>query len=381
MTAANPARSLAALILIAISFLSSVTLAKPNVVFIIVDDLNDMPYQPDGKPLVPTPNIDRLKAQGVTFNNAHTNDPLCAPSRASMIFGLYPQTTSLYWFENWKDNGIYRESVSLHDNLRRGGYGVYGTGKIYHGGQNGLFDEFGVIGDVGPWPWDGQSDNFRLPHPQQLYLYEGEDADMDYKWEHVFGPLSDIPVWPADPANEIPGYKGWRLFGKPWRYADDDDRDPLADELGAKWSAEVIQRNHDKPFALFTGLIRTHTPLYALKNYFDRFPLDSIELPTVDPNDLDDVSSALGNEELYGFRRYKMLVKHEGKDLFRRWLQAYMACVSFVDDQVGTILDAVNSSPYRDNTIIFFTSDHGFHVGERIFSTKVAFGSLRPGFP
>ena len=262
MTAANPARSLAALILIAISFLSSVTLAKPNVVFIIVDDLNDMPYQPDGKPLVPTPNIDRLKAQGVTFNNAHTNDPLCAPSRASMIFGLYPQTTSLYWFENWKDNGIYRESVSLHDNLRRGGYGVYGTGKIYHGGQNGLFDEFGVIGDVGPWPWDGQSDNFRLPHPQQLYLYEGEDADMDYKWEHVFGPLSDIPVWPADPANEIPGYKGWRLFGKPWRYADDDDRDPLADELGAKWSAEVIQRNHDKPFALFTG---PHAPLRAEK--------------------------------------------------------------------------------------------------------------------
>ena len=346
---------------------------KPNVVFIIVDDLNDMPFQPGGKPLVPTPNIDRLKAQGVTFTNAHTNDPLCAPSRASMIFGLYPQTTSLYWFENWKDNGIYRESISLHDNLRQGGYGVYGTGKIYHGSQNGLFDEYGVNGDVGPWPWDGQSENFRLPHPQQLFLYEGDDADMDYKWEHVFGPLSDIPVWPADPAKGIPGYTGWRLFGKPWRYADDDDRDPLADELGAKWSAEVIQRNHDKPFALFTGLIRTHTPLYAPKSYFDRFPLDSIELPTVDPNDLDDVSRALGNEELYGFRRYKMLVKHEGKDLFRRWLQAYMACVSFVDDQVGTILDAVESSPARDNTIVFFTSDHGFHVGEKNFLYK---GSL-----
>ena len=346
---------------------------KPNVVFIIVDDLNDMPYQPEGKPLVPTPNIDRLKAQGVTFTNAHTNDPLCAPSRASMIFGLYPQTTSLYWFENWKDNGIYRESISLHDNLRQGGYGVFGTGKIYHGSQNGLFDEYGVNGDVGPWPWDGQSENFRLPHPQQLFLYEGDDADMDYKWEHVFGPLSDIPVWPADPAKGIPGYTGWRLFGKPWRYADDDDRDPLADELGAKWSAEVIQRNHDKPFALFTGLIRTHTPLYAPKSYFDRFPLDSIELPTVDPNDLDDVSRALGNEELYGFRRYKMLVKHEGKDLFRRWLQAYMACVSFVDDQVGTILDAVEFSPARDNTIVFFTSDHGFHVGEKNFLYK---GSL-----
>ncbi len=346
---------------------------RPNMVFIIVDDLNDMPLQPSGKPLVPTPNIDRLKAQGVTFTNAHTNDPLCAPSRASMLFGLYPQTTSLYWFENWQDNGIYKESVSLHDNLRKGGYGVYGTGKVYHGNQIGLFDEFGHNGDVGPWPWDGQSENFRLPHPQQLFLYEGEDADVDYKWEHVFGPLSDIPDWPADPYNGIPGYKGWRLFGKPYRYVNSDDRDPLADELGAAWSAEIIKRQHDKPFALFAGLIRTHTPLYAPQNYFDRFPLESIELPVVDPNDLDDVSIALGNESLYGFRRYKMLVRHEGKDLFRKWLQAYMACVSFVDDQVGTILDAVEDSPERDNTIIFFTSDHGFHVGEKNFLYK---GSL-----
>jgi len=361
------------LIVFGVEWVSKATGAKPNVVFIIVDDLNDMPYQPEGKPLVPTPHIDRLKAQGVTFTNAHTNDPLCAPSRASMLFGLYPQTTSLYWFEDWRDNGIYRECVSLHDNLRKGGYGVFGTGKIYHGGQNGLFDEFGHYGDVGPWPWDGQSENFRLPHPQQLFLYEGADADMDYKWEHVFGPLSNVPDWPSDPAKGIPGYKGWLLFGEPYKYVDSKDRDPLADELGAAWSAEIIRRNHAKPFALFTGLIRTHTPLYAPQNYFDRFPLESIELPEVDPRDLDDVSSALGNETLYGFRRYKMLVRHEGKDLFRKWLQAYMACVSFVDDQVGTILDAIEASPDRDNTIIFFTSDHGFHVGEKNFLYK---GSL-----
>ena len=349
------------------------TESKPNVLFIIVDDLNDMPYQPDGKPLVPTPNIDRLKAQGVTFTNAHTNDPLCAPSRASMLFGLYPQTTSLYWFEDWRDNGIYRECVSLHDNLRKGGYEVYGTGKIYHGNQEGLFDEFGYVGNVGPWPWDGKSSNFRLPHPQQMFLYEGEDADMDYKWEHVFGPLSDTPVWPADPENGVPGYTGWRLYNKPFKYNNSEDRDLMADELGAQWTVDVINRNHDKPFALFTGLIRTHTPLYAPKNYFDRFPLESIELPAVDPHDLDDVSSALGNEALYGFRRYKMLVRHEGKDLFRKWLQAYMACVSFVDDQVGTILDGLESSGAADNTIIFFTSDHGFHVGEKNFLYK---GSL-----
>ena len=346
---------------------------KPNVVFIIVDDLNDMPLQPSGKPLVPTPNIDRLKERGVTFTNAHTNDPLCAPSRASMLFGLYPQTTSLYWFEEWRDNGVLKESVSLHDNLRNGGYSVYGTGKIYHGNQTGLFDEFGHYGDVGPWPWDGQSTNFRMPHPQQLFLYHGPDSDMDYQWEHVFGPISDVPVWPADLANGVPGYTGWRLFGKPWKYVNDQNRDPMADELGAQWSTEIINRDHFKPFALFTGLIRTHTPLYAPKNYFDRFPLDSIKLPDADTDDLDDVAEALGNKALYGFRRYKMLVRHEGKDLLRHWLQAYMACVSFVDDQVGTILDAVDASPARDNTIVIFTSDHGFHVGEKEFLYK---GSL-----
>lgn len=349
--------------------------AQPNVVYIIVDDLNDLPYQPDGKPLVPTPNIDRLKAKGVTFTNAHTNDPLCAPSRASMLFGLYPQTTSLYWFENWQKNGILNTSVSLHDNLRNGGYTVYGTGKIYHGLQKPFFDEYGYPEDFGPWPWDGRKETTRgfLPHPAQMYLYEGDDADMDYKWEHVFGPLSDVPTWQADPENDIPGHEGWILFGKPWKYENEENRDLITDELAANWTEEVINRKHENPYALFVGLTKTHTPLYAPQNYFDRFPLEEIQLPAVDPNDLEDVSEALGNEALYGFRRYKMLARHEDKDLLRKWLQAYMACVSFIDDQVGKILDAVESGPDKDNTVVILTSDHGFHVGEKNFLYK---GSL-----
>ena len=347
---------------------------RPNVVFIIVDDLNDMPYRPEGKPLVPTPNIDRLKERGVTFSNAHNNDPLCAPSRSSMLFGLYPQTTSLYWFEDWRQNGILKDGVPLTRHLANHGYAVYGTGKIFHGNQGeGQFDEYGHNGDFGPWPWDGREETQRgysLPHPDQLYLLEGPDADMDYEWEHVFGPLSSIPHWPADPANDIPGYKGWILHGKPWRYASDTDRDPMPDELSAEWSKAILRRDHSAPFALFTGFVRTHTPLYAPQEYFDRFPLDSIELPEVDPNDLEDLASALKNEKLYGFRRFTMLARHEGKDLLRHWLQAYMACVSFVDDQVGKVLDAIDASPARDNTIVFFTSDHGFHIGEKNFLYK-----------
>ncbi|QDT61491.1 Choline-sulfatase [Stieleria bergensis] len=342
--------------------------ARPNVLFIIVDDLNDLPLQPDGKPLVPTPNFDRLAARGVTFTNAHCNDPICAPSRSSMLFGLYPQTSSLYWFENWRQNEVLRSSVSLTRHLRDGGYDVFGTGKIYHGNQDDqVYKRQGPRGNIGPWPWDGRPENKRgyIPHPDQLFLYD-VDPYMDYKWEHTFGPLSQIPHYPKDEANGVPGYKGWTLSGKPWRYQSDDDRDLMPDEMVVRWSANVLAEKHERPFALFTGLVRTHTPLYAPQKYFDRFPIDEIKLPAALENDLADTAPTLGDQSLYGFRRYQMLHKHpEHPDLYKQWLQAYMACVAFIDDQVGEVLDALDRSPYRDNTVVFLTSDHGFHMGEK----------------
>ena len=174
---------------------------RPNVVFIIVDDLNDLPLAPFGKPEIATPNIDRLARRGVSFTNAHTNDPICAPSRACMMFGLYPQTTGLYWFENWRQNQILKESVSLNRHLKDNGYSVFGTGKVYHIGRgDNAFDQFGYGTEFGPWPWDGKSGQVFTPHPAMMYLYE-TDGDIGYKWEHHFGRLSMVPHWPADPAN------------------------------------------------------------------------------------------------------------------------------------------------------------------------------------
>jgi arylsulfatase A-like enzyme len=98
---------------------------RPNVLFIIADDLNDMPLHPDGKPYVPTPNFDRLAARGVSFTNAHCNDPICAPSRSSMMTGIYPQTSSLYWFEDYRQNAILSKCVTLTEHLATNGYGVY----------------------------------------------------------------------------------------------------------------------------------------------------------------------------------------------------------------------------------------------------------------
>ena len=113
---------------------------RPNLVFIIADDLNDLPLSPGGKPAVPTPNIDRLAKRGVSFTNAHTNDPICAPARACMLFGIYPQTSGLYWFEDWRQNELLKNSIPVNQHLRDGGYVVYSTGKIYHGGLSGTGD-------------------------------------------------------------------------------------------------------------------------------------------------------------------------------------------------------------------------------------------------
>ncbi|MEM7478521.1 MAG: sulfatase [Planctomycetota bacterium] len=344
---------------------------RPNVLFIIVDDLNDMPLHPKGKPQVPTPNFDRLAARGVSFTNAHCNDPICAPSRSSMLTGLYPQTSSLYWFEDYRQNAILSQSVTLTEHLATHGYGVYGVGKIYHGNQDPkqFYTDRGPGGNIGPWPWDGKPSTRRglIPHPQQMYFYADDaDPDMDYKWEHTFGPLSRIPEYEADPANDVPGYRGWRLSGKPWRYVSSDDRDAMPDETAAAWAADILSQEHgDKPFALFTGFSRTHTPLYAPQNYFDMFPLDEIEVPACYmEGDLDDCAGSLANTSLYAFRRYQMLFHHADRpQLYKKWLQAYMACVAFIDDQVGTVLDALEASGQADNTIVILTSDHGFHVG------------------
>ncbi|MEO1616908.1 MAG: sulfatase-like hydrolase/transferase, partial [Planctomycetota bacterium] len=163
---------------------------RPNVLFIIVDDLNDMPLHPSGKPFVPTPNFDRLARRGISFTNAHCNDPICAPSRSSMLTGLYPQTSGLYWFEDYRRNAILSQSVTLTEHLATNGYEVHSTGKIYHGNQDpvGFYASKGAGGNIGPWPWDGRKETRRgfLPHPQQLYFF-GDDADpdLDYQWEHT----------------------------------------------------------------------------------------------------------------------------------------------------------------------------------------------------
>ena len=333
---------------------------KPNLLFIIMDDLNDLPI---GSPLgnsIKTPHMDRLAKRGVSFTNAHTNDPICAPSRSSMLYGLYPQTSGMFWFEKIKDRKVLRESVDFPAHLKNNNYDVFGTGKIYHGGfPQKSFKSYGIRTNFGPHPVNG--DPFMAHHSKQDYLFE-KFPDLGYKWEQTFGPLEEVPDWSHLPK----GKKGWFLGKTPWSLKEGHNRDLLPDEISAEYCKKILSQKHQKNFALLAGLVRTHTPLYAPKEYFDRFPLDSIVVP--ENIAIDQFAPSIADTSRYGFQRYQFLMQE--KDLLKKWIQAYLACVAFVDDQIGSILDALDKSEYADNTIVILTSDHGFHMGDKQFIYK-----------
>lgn len=344
---------------------------QPNVLFIICDDLNDFVEGMGGHPQAITPNIKRLAADGVSFTNAHSNDPVCAPCRASLFTGIYPHTSGLYSFENWYKNPTLRASKTIMELFRENGYSVLGTGKLLHHERPELWDEFGNETNYGPYafngiisknnPWSGL-----MPHPDMPSPFRKAGAV-----DGSFSPLSNVPVVPPD--ENVPGYTGWWTGYGPLVYEDPDKRDLMPDEENALWIVEKLKQKEEadpgKPFFMAVGFVKPHTPLYAPQKYFDLFPLEEIQLPVRLENDLEDCAGGLVNNNGYpkGPKYFNWLKEsyptlEEG---LRQYLQAYLACVAFADAQVGVVLDALESSSFRDNTIVILTSDHGYHLGEK----------------
>jgi arylsulfatase A-like enzyme len=259
---------------------------------------------------------------------------------------------------------------------------VYGTGKIYHGNSTNEFRElhdeaFGINPSFGPNAYNGKE---AVSHPSLNKPYGSWSMQS-------FGPLSDIPTIPADPVSGIPGYRGWWDKGKPFRYVTEDDRDFMVDEQSAEWTVNLLKKDHEKPFFITVGIMRPHRPMYAPGKYFEAFPLDSMQLPAYLDTDLDDVPEILWKdlsrlERRKGFDDFKQLMEaYPDKSGWKRWLQAYLACVAFLDDQVGKILTALESSAYSGNTIVIFTSDHGYHMGEKDYMFKLTVWEEAPRIP
>lgn len=347
-----------------------------NVIVIVVDDLNDSIAGFGGHPQAKTPHLDRLRQRATTFTNAHCNAPICGPSRASMWTGLHPISTGYYGYQqqrnHWRQFPALAHAPTLMERLRDHGMQVGGTGKVFHNGHedNSVWSTEGVISgsgypsDFGPWPWDGTTIRWGRRHGVGHPRMPGEFAG--FRWDG-FGPLSDIPQVPA--TDESPGYTGWVLGDGAFHWRSNEDRDLMPDELNAQWAAQRLQHEHDTPFFMVVGMNRPHAPRYAPDEYFDLFPLDEVQLPAYKEDDLKDVPTILWQNE-DGSRQWQAqwlprLLAAGGEEWWRRSVRSYLACVAFVDAQIGVVLDALEDSPHAANTLVIIVSDHGFHLGEK----------------
>lgn len=301
---------------------------KANVLFIAVDDLNNWLGCLNGYSNTKTPNIDKLASQGVLFTNAHCQAPLCGPSRASIMTGLRPSTTGIYGMtlDNSvrSENPVTKDIVFLPEYFRNNGYHTMGIGKLFHiHAPTGTFDESG-----------GRVEGFG-PHPVERFVWDG------------FG-TSDR--------------KRYGRTNTDWgAYPEVDSLMP--DHQSVDWVIERLKREYDKPFFLGLGFLRPHVPLYVPQKWFDMHPIDGIQVAPYKSDDLDDVPPvALQINDLPMMPSTEWAIESgEWKSI----IQAYLACVSFVDYEIGRVMDALENSKYADNTIIVLWSDHGYRLGEK----------------
>jgi arylsulfatase A-like enzyme len=345
---------------------------QPNVLLVICDDLNDYVETLGGHPQVRTPYMTRLMESGVSFRQAHCTIPICAPSRASFITGLYPHTSRYYGFENWDENEVLRNSRTLMDHFRKNGYEALGTGKVMHNRDAKEWSDFGNPADYSPFANDGEKN---IAHPDTPAPYRDDFGPVDGS----FGPLMNL-TGRVSSATGKPlrwMYGDWRNI-REMKYESENDRDPTPDERNAQWAVEKLKTlaasPDRKPFFMGVGFIRPHTPLIVPPKYFERFPLDTIQLPVIEDSDAADTFlNALTSKEddrdgARGTKMFKSLVASHGgsRDLaLKKFIQAYLASIASVDDLIGDILDVVDHSRLKDNTIIILTSDNGWAMGQK----------------
>lgn len=345
---------------------------KPNVVFIICDDLNDYSGAFSGHSQVKTTNIDKLAKSGVSFINAHSNAPVCSPSRNSLFTGVYPHRSKDFGWTKHFEQPVLKHNKTLMEYFAENGYHVAGSGKLLHVNRKEYWHEWGVdINNYGPLAFNGKEPVGHPTVPEPFRSIGPIDGS--------FAPISDVPIFPESVSGG--NRTGWlytRNTEHFLNYTDENNRDLLPDEMHAKWAAgkiaEMEKQDSNQPFFMAIGFVRPHTPLYAPKRFFDMFPVDEIELSAILEDDAEDTHyKNIYPADIKGLRYYRTLKESYGGDAelgLKHFLQAYLACVAFVDEQIGIVVDAVNNSKFKDNTIIVLTSDHGWQMGEKDYLFK-----------
>jgi arylsulfatase A-like enzyme len=327
--------------------------SRPNVLFIAIDDLNNWVGFLGGHPQVKTPNLDRLAKRAVIFGDAHCAAPLCNPSRAAIFSGLQPWESGVLNNDDSDIRKVRPDRVLLPTYFRKQGYATFGTGKLLHQKGNGLFeDEF---------------------YPEQRWS-PFQPKQVNYTADEVASKLTGHPrhvttlgdqqiVLPLNrlPSDRNPDSPAAESFD--WGPLDVAD-EQMGDGQIARWAAKRLQQSHDRPFFMGVGFYRPHIPLFAPRKYFEMYDGEKLMLPPIRENDLDDLSET--------GRRWALdpvtAGAHETVVRTHQWkaaVHAYLACVSFIDAQIGVMLDALESGPAAKNTIVVVWGDHGWHLGEK----------------
>lgn len=338
-------KKLSSLLLILLSSVfeyTSYAETKNDVVFIIVDDLNDWIGVMGGHPQSKTPNLDALAGRGILFTNAHCNAPQCGPSRTSLLHGLYPKSTGRYFnstrrpafFGDQPMQGITspnapKNAMILQRHFKQNGYRVVSGGKVAHGNNT----------------LKGQVDEY-LNRPQDV---RGNFTD------------AKANLWGE---------------GGPHNHAEDE----TGDYKVAQWAIEEWRKASEKPLLMTVGFYRPHRPFNAPKPYFEKFPLETIQLPQVRTDDLDDLPSygkalarSNAHKDLFKPRTVHEQILHlGGENEWKYMVQSYLACINYVDTQIGRLLDELKENPRKRETVIVLTSDHGWNLGEKTHWCKAA---------
>lgn len=310
---------------------------KPNVLFIISDDLTATAVSSYGNKLNTTPNIDRLASQGVRFTQAYSQYPVCGPSRASLMFGYYPDATTTYGYVSGREN-VGEERRSWSQLFKDNGYFTARVSKIYHMGVPGDIEK-GSNGKDDPASW---TERYNSPGPE--WKAEG-DAELVQNNPHGNKP---------------------RQGGNVMTIVKADKGDAAhSDGKTAEKASELIRKHKSEPFFLAVGLVRPHVPFVAPREYFEPYPYRQMVLPPKVQNDWDDIPQR-------GINYVTSVNARMSEEQEKKAVASYYASVSYMDAQVGKVLQTLEEEGLEDNTIVIFTSDHGFHLGEHRFWMKVS---------
>ena len=305
------------------------SLERPNVLFISVDDLNDWIEPLGGHPQAKTPHLSRLADQSVNFTHNYCASPSCNPSRTSLLTGVHCYNSGMYSnYQVWRE--VLPEVKTLPQYFSANGYWSGGAGKIFH---NNMPD---------PQSWDDYFPSKERHMPRYFYPKPGDTVNMP-RFKDMYGDFDWSPI-------EIPD-------------------EETGDFKSVDWVIQQLQKDQLSPFFLACGIYRPHVPWYVPQKYFDMFPLDTVQLPKVLENDLDDVGER-ARELASRAGNYHAHVLEAGQ--WRNAVQGYLASIAYADAMVGKLLDALESGFYANNTIVVLWSDHGWQLGEKQHWRKFA---------